>query len=254
MPRRPLAHALPLLALALVASLSSLGCREKVAEPEAKPASSNGASKGAAAASSVAPVEAVKPVDGPIDLKAATEGLEGQGALYADLETDHGKITCKLFDDKAPKAVANFVGLARGKQPFKDPTTRAWTKRPAYDATTFHRIMKGFMIQGGDPTGTGTGGPGYEFADELWPGAKHDRAGLLSMANTGPNRNGMQWFITDDAAPHLDGDEMLAKPPSYTIFGECTPLDVVHKIAGVPVRGEKPLEKPRLTKVTIRRG
>lgn len=237
-------------ALALIASLSPLGCREKVPEPENKPASSSAPPPAASSAA----VETIKPVGGPIDLKAATEGLEGQGALFADLETEMGKLTCKLFDDKAPKAVANFVGLARGKQPFKDPVTGKWTKRPAYDATTFHRIMKGFMIQGGDPAGTGTGGPGYEFADELWPGAKHDRAGLLSMANTGPNHNGMQWFITDDAAPHLDGDEMLAKPPSYTIFGECAPLDVVHKIAGVPVRGEKPLEKPRLIKVTIRRG
>lgn len=240
------------LAAPLAATLATLGACQKVPEPE---------QKGAAASSSAAPAtaaaasqEVVKPVDGPISLEAATEGLAGQGALFADLETDKGKISCRLFDDKAPKAVANFVGLARGKQPFRDPLTSKWTKRPAYDGTTFHRIMKGFMIQGGDPTGTGTGGPGYEFADELWQGSRHDRAGLLSMANTGPNHNGMQWFITDDAAPNLDGDEMLARPPSYTIFGECTPLDVVHAIAAVPVKGERPVEKPRITKITIRRG
>jgi peptidyl-prolyl cis-trans isomerase A (cyclophilin A) len=246
----------PFLALALAASVAPLAlvACSKIAEPDHKAATP--AAVGSAGAPSGAPsaAEAIKPVDGPIALAEATEGLAGQGALYADLETDKGKISCKLFDDKAPKAVANFVGLARGKQPFRDPVTGKWTKRAAYDGTTFHRIMKGFMIQGGDPTGTGTGGPGYEFADELWQGARHDRAGQLSMANTGPNHNGMQWFITDDAAPHLDGDPELAKPPSYTIFGECSPLDVVHAIAGVPVKGERPLEKPRLTKVTIRRG
>jgi peptidyl-prolyl cis-trans isomerase A (cyclophilin A) len=242
------------LSLAALALISVSGCQNKVPEPVGT-SGAGGAKAGAPAASPAAPVvESAQPADGPIDLKAATDGLAGQGQLYADFETDKGTITCKLFEDKAPKAVANFVGLARGKQPFKDPMNGKWVKRPAYDGTTFHRIIKGFMIQGGDPTGTGMGGPGYEFADELWQGGKHDRAGLLSMANTGPNHNGMQFFITDDAAPHLDGDEMLGRPPSYTIFGECSPLDVVHKIAAVPVRGDKPLEKPRLTKVTIRRG
>jgi peptidyl-prolyl cis-trans isomerase A (cyclophilin A) len=187
----------------------------------------------------------VEPVNGPIDIKTALAGLPPQGQLVADLETDQGKLTCKLFEDKAPRAVANFVGLARGLQPFKDPSTGKWVRRPAYDGTSFHRIIKGFMSQGGDPTGSGTGAPGYVFADEVWPGSKHDRAGLLCMANTGPNNNGMQFFITDGAAAWLDG--------GYTIFGECAPESVVHKLGGVPVSGEKPINKPLLSKVTIRR-
>lgn len=186
-----------------------------------------------------------EPVTGPIDLKTATAGLPPSGQLYADLDTDQGKLTCKLFEDKAPRAVANFVGLARGLQPFKDPVTGKWTRRAAYDGTSFHRIIKGFMSQGGDPTGQGTGDPGYIFADEVWPGSAHNKAGLLCMANKGPNTNGMQFFITDGAAAWLDG--------GYTIFGECTPETVVHKLGSVPVAGEKPINKPLLSKVTIRR-
>lgn len=185
-----------------------------------------------------------EPVSGPIDLKTATAGLAGSGQLVADLETDQGKLTCKLFEDKAPKAVANFVGLARGLQPFKDPSSGKWVKRPAYDGTSFHRIIKGFMSQGGDPTGQGTGDPGYIFPDELY-GRSHDKAGLLCMANKGPNTNGMQFFITDGAATWLDN--------SYTIFGECSPDTVVHKLGGVPTAGEKPINKPLLSRVTIRR-
>jgi peptidyl-prolyl cis-trans isomerase A (cyclophilin A) len=187
----------------------------------------------------------VEPAKGPIDLATATAGISGSGPLYADLETEKGKLECKLLEDKAPVAVANFVGLARGLQAFKDPMTGTWVKRPAYDGTAFHRIIKGFMIQGGDPTGSGTGDPGYVFADEVWAGSKHDRAGLLCMANKGPNTNGMQFFVTDGAAAWLDG--------GYTIFGECGPVEVVHALANVPVMGEKPVNKPRITKVTIRR-
>lgn len=181
-----------------------------------------------------------------IDLKTATEGLTGTGALTADFETDVGKFSCKLFDDKAPKTVANFVGLARGLQPFQDPITHQVVKKPAYTGVVFHRIIKGFMIQGGDPTGTGGGDPGYVIPDELWPGATHDRAGLLCMANRGPNTNGMQFFITDAAAAHLDR--------SYTIFGECSPVEMIHKLADSPVRGEKPVSPPKIQKITIRRG
>lgn len=188
---------------------------------------------------------AVGPVTGPIPLEKATADVPGQGALYADIETDQGTVSCQLFDDKAPKAVANFVGLARGLQPFQDPVTSQWVKRPAYDGTPFHRIIKGFMIQGGDPSGNGTGDPGYTFADEVWSGSKHDHAGQLCMANKGANTNGMQFFITDAAAGWLDG--------GYTIFGECAPVDTVHKIARVPVNGEKPVVKPMIKQVRIRR-
>lgn len=183
-------------------------------------------------------------VNGPVDLKTATMCMPAAGQLYADLETDQGKLTCKLLEDKAPIAVANFVALARGIQPFRDPGTGTWVRRPAYDGTRFHRIIKGFMSQGGDPTGSGGGDPGYTFKDELW-GGKHDKPGLLCMANKGPNTNGMQFFITDAAAAWLD--------QSYTIFGECTPEAVVHKLASVPVSKETPINKPLLARVTIRR-
>ena len=176
-------------------------------------------------------------------LADATKDLPGAGALYATIDTSNGTLSCKLYDDKAPVTVANFVGLARGLRPWQDPATRQWVTRPAYDGTPFHRIVKGFMIQGGDAKGNGTGEAGYVIKDEVWPGAKHDRAGLLCMANRGPNTNSAQFFITDAAAPHLDS--------GYTIFGECSPDATIHAIASVPVRGETPVSKVTINSITI---
>lgn len=163
------------------------------------------------------------PLQGVFPLERALARLGGpkHGALAAIIETELGNLTCELWPHRAPITVANFVGLARGLRPFRHEG--AWHERPGYDGTIFHRRIPAFMIQGGDPTGTGKGGPGYQIPDEQWAGAKHDRAGLLSMANRGPNTGGMQFFITDGAAPHL--------PPSFTIFGECDPLDVITTIA-----------------------
>jgi len=231
----------------LVLPLVLFACEKSPPEIVGKDPSGGGAPKPGGAGASTA----AEPVTGPIDLAAATAGLPPNGQLIADLETDQGKLTCKLFDDKAPKAVANFVGLARGLQPFNDPNTKKWVKRPAYDGTRFHRIIKGFMSQGGDPTGTGTGDPGYVFPDEN-PTGKHDRAGLLCMANKGPNTNGMQFFITDGAPAWLDYNPP-SQPTTYTIFGECSPADVVHKLGSLPVQGETPVNKPVISKVTIRR-
>jgi peptidyl-prolyl cis-trans isomerase A (cyclophilin A) len=183
------------------------------------------------------------PAQGKFTLDEATKGLKPKGKLWADLDTDKGKLRCELYPDKAPIAVANFVGLARGLRPFKDPKTSEWVKRPAYDGTGFHRIVKGFMMQGGDPVGTGAGEPGYVFADEVWPGATHDRRGLLCMANRGPNTNGMQFFILDAAAKHLDS--------SYTIFGQCSPNSVIETLASAEVRGERAVNPPKIKKVTI---
>jgi len=183
------------------------------------------------------------PLGGKFTLEDAVKGLPGKGTLVAEIATDLGKVECKLLEDKAPITVANFVGLARGLRPFKNPE-REWVKKPAYDGTTFHRVIKGFMIQGGDPAGTGGGEPGYVIPDELWQGATHDRRGLLCMANRGPNTNGMQFFITDAAALHLDR--------SYTIFGECGPDAVIEKLASVEVRGERPVNKTKIEKVTIK--
>ncbi|HMJ54768.1 MAG TPA: peptidylprolyl isomerase, partial [Polyangiaceae bacterium] len=152
------------------------------------------------------PVASVKPspddpLAGKFSLDDAVAGLEGSGALAATIETDVGTLECKLYDDKAPNTVANFVGLARGIRPWKNPEGQ-WVKKPAYDGTIFHRIIKGFMIQGGDPKGIGSGEPGYVVPDEIWENALHDRAGLLCMANRGPNTNGAQFFITDALAKH----------------------------------------------------
>jgi peptidyl-prolyl cis-trans isomerase A (cyclophilin A) len=184
------------------------------------------------------------PLHGVFTLADATQGLSASGALVATIETDVAKLDCKLYDDKAPITVANFIGLARGNRPWKDPDGK-WVKKPAYDGTVFHRIIKGFMIQGGDPKGNGSGEPGYVIPDEIWENAMHNRAGLLCMANRGPNTNGAQFFITDASAPHLDR--------SYTIFGECGPEEMVHKIASTEVMGEKPKSPPKIKSIKIRR-
>ena len=183
------------------------------------------------------------PLDGKFSIADATKDLKGSGGLMATIDTSMGAFSCKLYDDKAPNTVANFVGRARGLRPWK--YHEDWVKRAAYDGTKFHRIIKGFMIQGGDPLGNGSGEPGYTIKDELWPGAKHDKPGLLCMANRGHDTNGQQFFITDAAAAHLDGN--------YTIFGECAPEKLVHDIAGVPVAGSNPITPVVIKTVTIAR-
>jgi peptidyl-prolyl cis-trans isomerase A (cyclophilin A) len=188
------------------------------------------------------------PAGGKFTLKEALQGIPGKGKLHASIETTSGTLDCTLFDDKAPLTVANFVGLARGLRPFWDAKAAAWAKRPLYDGTTFHRVIPGFMIQGGDHLGNGTGDVGYNLVDEIWPGSNHDRAGLLCMANKGPNTNGGQFFITDAAAPHL------TQMHTYTIFGECSPVDVIHSIANAPKAfpgAERPQTPVTITKVTI---
>jgi peptidyl-prolyl cis-trans isomerase A (cyclophilin A) len=169
----------------------------------------------------------------------ATKGLPETGQLVATIDTSKGSMECVLYDDKAPITVANFVGLARGVRQWQDPTTGNWVKKPAYDGTIFHRVIKGFMIQGGDPKGDGSGEPGYVIPDEVWAGAKHNKPGQLCMANRGANTNGAQFFITDDAAKHLDG--------GYTIFGQCGNIDVIHAIASSKTA---PSDKP-LVPITI---
>ncbi len=190
--------------------------------------------------------DAAKPPPEPeFTLEDATAGLTGTGPLVATIKTSMGNMTCKLFDDKAPVTVTNFVGLARGTRKWKAPGGEL-VRRPAYDGTKFHRVIKGFMIQGGDAKGDGTGEPGFTFKDEVWSGAKHDKAGQLCMANRGPNTNGAQFFITDAAAPHLD--------KSYTIFGECTPVATVHAIAGVKTAaGDHPVTAVTIKSVEITR-
>ncbi len=218
--------------------------------------SARAAASAAPASPTTKPVASVTPspddpLKGVFGLEDATKGLPAGGQLIATIETSVGKLSCTLFDDKAPITVANFVGLARGLRPFKGKDGK-WAKKAAYDGTTFHRIIKGFMIQGGDPLGTGGGEPGYTIPDEVWPGSSHDRAGLLCMANRGPNTNGQQFFITDDAAPHLDYHPRRA-PSGYTIFGECSPVSTVHDLASVKTTGERPDKPPTIDKITITR-
>jgi peptidyl-prolyl cis-trans isomerase A (cyclophilin A) len=144
--------------------------------------------------------------------------------LHATFKTSLGDIAVKLLPEKAPNTVANFVGLAEGTKEWKEPRSGQAVKRPLYDGTLFHRVIPEFMIQGGDPLGNGTGGPGYRFEDEIGPDNRFDRPGLLAMANAGPNTNGSQFFVTEVPTPHLNR--------GHTIFGEVVKgLELVTKIA-----------------------
>jgi peptidyl-prolyl cis-trans isomerase A (cyclophilin A) len=221
-------------------------------QPQTRPSSESTPPQLKTAASPQSASQSGDPVGGQFSLAQATLGLPKTGKLTATIDTDLGALKCELFEDKAPITVANFVGLARGLRPFMHDGT--WHKKPAYDGTTFHRVIKGFMIQGGDPSGNGSGEPGYVIPDEKWEGAKHDRRGLLCMANRGPDTNGMQFFITDEAAPHLDR--------SYTIFGQCSPDQLIEKLASVETYGTKgqpgqprdrPLQPPKIKTITVTR-
>ena len=164
---------------------------------------------------------------------------------YAVMDTSQGTIVCRLFDKEAPKTVENFIGLAEGTREFTDPRSGKSVKRPFYDGLVFHRVIPQFMIQGGCPLGTGTGDPGYRFADEFHPSLRHDKPGKLSMANAGPGTNGSQFFITVAATPWLDR--------KHTIFGEVVEgMDVADKISNVP-RGanDKPKEPVVVKSVRI---
>jgi len=179
------------------------------------------------------------------DLATYTADLAGDGPLTATIATSKGTFHCELAPDKAPITVANFVGLARGLHPWLDPKTGEPVKRPFYDGLTFHRVIPEFMIQGGDPLGTGTGGPGYQFGDELV--LQHDKPGALSMANAGKGTNGSQFFITEVPTPQLD--------KKHTVFGYCKEVDLVKQIARVTTGAkDKPVEPVTITSVTITKG
>jgi len=167
---------------------------------------------------------------------------------YAVIDTTEGKVVCRLFEKEAPKTVANFIELAEGSREWTHPVTRKKSKDRLYDGTIFHRVIPKFMIQGGDPAGTGMGGPGYQFADET-KGSPHkfDKPGKLAMANAGPNTNGSQFFITVAATDWLTGN--------HTIFGEVVEgQDVVEKIVNVPRSAQdKPKKDVRISSLTIER-
>src|ERR1700693_979392 len=180
----------------------------------------------------------------PFALHAAEDkGKKLPAGTYAVFETSEGKMTFLLYEKEAPKTVENFVGLAEGTKEWTDPRSGQKVKKPLYDGLIFHRVIPNFMIQGGDPLGTGTGGPGYSFADEFSPNLHHDRPGRLSMANPGPDTNGSQFFITQVATPWLDN--------RHTIFGQVVEgQEVVDKIEALP-RGpmDRPLKDVVLKKV-----
>ena len=179
--------------------------------------------------------------------------VPGKGALYARLHTSQGEIVIELEEKRAPKTVANFVGLASGTITWQDPKTNTRQNTPMYDGVRFHRVIPGFMIQVGDPQSRypelkslwGTGGPGYRFGDEINPELKHNAAGVLSMANGGPNTNGSQFFITEGPTPHLDG--------RHSVFGRVVSgQSVVKQIAAVR-RNERdcPVEDQVVNKVEL---
>jgi peptidyl-prolyl cis-trans isomerase A (cyclophilin A) len=182
-----------------------------------------------------------------VGMAGETKKMEGE--LYATLKTSMGDVVVHLFEEKAPKTVANFVGLATGEKEWTHPRSGERMKGvPLYKGIIFHRVIVNFMIQGGDPLGQGTGGPGYQFADEFSPDLKHNKPGILSMANSGPNTNGSQFFITHKATPWLDG--------KHSVFGEVVKgQDVVNAMAAVPMGpGDKPRTDIVLKEIVISRG
>ena len=165
--------------------------------------------------------------------------------VQAIFETTAGNINCTLFPDKAPITVDNFIGLATGTKDWKNPSSGApMHNKPLYDGTVFHRVIPNFMIQGGDPLGNGSGGPGYSFRDEQ-SDLTFDVPGRLAMANSGPNTNGSQFFITEVSTPHLNGH--------YNLFGQCNNIDLVKQIARMATdpRNDRPFNPVKITHVKI---
>ena len=175
----------------------------------------------------------------------ATENKDLPPGTYVVFNTNLGTITCRLFEKEAPNTVANFIGLVEGTKEWLDPKTGEKVKKPFYDGLIFHRIIPNFMIQGGDPEGTGRGGPGYTFADEFSPKLKHDKPGRLSMANAGPHTNGSQFFITLAPTTWLDN--------RHSIFGEVVEgQDIIDKITKAQRDGnDRPLKEIAMESVKI---
>ena len=167
--------------------------------------------------------------------------------VFAQFATTEGTFTVRLFEEEAPKTVANFIGLAEGTKEWTDPRSNRRVTQPYYDGVIFHRVIDGFMIQSGDPLGQGIGGPGYNFPDEFHPSLRHDKAGMLSMANRGPNTNGGQFFITLAPTPHLDD--------RHSVFGDVVEgMDVVRAIGRAPTGDrDRPIKDVVIQSITIER-
>jgi len=206
------------------------------------------ASKSATHRTSSAKTAAKTPAKASTAAAAQTPGAPKWDHPIAVFDTTMGKLSCELFPDKAPKTVANFVGLANGTKDWKNPDTGETVHgKPLYDGTVFHRVIPNFMIQGGDPMGNGMGNPGYQFEDEFSPDLNFDRSGRLAMANSGPNTNGSQFFITEVPTPWLNG--------RHTIFGQCDEpsVSLVTRIARVPTdpRNNLPMEPVKINHIQI---
>jgi len=198
------------------------------------------------AGSDARPQTPAHPVHRPVHSALPPVPLPAEPGLYAVIYTSMGDIVCRLFPKDAPKAVANFRELATGTKLWTDPRTGRKTRRPLYSGTIFHRVIPQFMIQGGDPLGSGSGDPGYKFADEFSPDHTFDKPGMLAMANSGPDTNGSQFFITVAPTPWLNG--------KHTIFGEVvTGQEVADKISEVPRNSEdKPDTPVKVIRISIR--
>jgi peptidyl-prolyl cis-trans isomerase A (cyclophilin A) len=224
--------------------------------PDPSPAARAAANKAAAGSGSAAAAPGGATDDSSVrpptaaDLATYTKDLTGNGKLSATIETTLGTLHCELFGDKAPMTVANFVGLATGKKAWTG-TDHTVQKKPYFDGIEFHRVIPDFMIQGGDPTGTGTGGPGYHFQDEFAEGLTMD-PGTLAMANAGKGpdgggTNGSQFFIMEGSRPDLVG--------KHSIFGKCAELDIVKKITHTPTDpNDHPKTPVKIVKLTISKG
>ena len=240
----------------LVAALALIGCEHKSKTVEATGSGSAGGmpmqpepvgrDKTAPPSTPPAPPSAADQVRPPVaaDLAGYIKDIPGNGdKLFAAIETSLGTFHCELYPTRAPMTVANFVGLATGKKAWVDPQGQTQKGKPFFNDLTFHRVIPGFMIQGGDPMGKGVGGPGYQFDDEFHPDDDM-KNGTLAMANAGPGTNGSQFFITETAPKHLNG--------KHTIFGLCNEVDLVKKITGVERDpGDKPTTPVKIVTVTF---
>jgi peptidyl-prolyl cis-trans isomerase A (cyclophilin A) len=191
------------------------------------------------------------PHGGQFSLAQATADLRGDGPLQADITTNRGTLRCRLMADKAPLAVANFVGLANGTRAWK--TRSGWRRAPAYDGSSFELVTPSLAIIGGTPASGGKDAPGYFITDERWSGMRHDRAGLLCTRGVHAGRAGAAFLITDGPTPSLDTRPEEARKPAFTVFGSCEPVALIHQIAASPATHGRPEQRIVIERVRVTR-
>jgi peptidyl-prolyl cis-trans isomerase A (cyclophilin A) len=197
-------------------------------------------------------VEGTDPLRGEFSLADATADLPADGTLVATITTAQGDIRCHLWPDRAPRTVANFVGLANGLRPFK--AAQGWLETPAYDGSSFYRVIRGVGVLAGRIRGAARDSPGYWLADEMWPGMQHDRAGLLCARGVGPDRVGSEFLITSAPAPALDApSDGPRRRPAFTVFGACAPLALIERIAEGGDAHGRPREHVIIERIRVER-